>query len=76
MGQREAWGGLGEICQEYLQKGSLIYPEGRLKTDKYDDNSTTKFFSKVIAVGMQFLDKKDKEEPVLNTEEEASDYEA
>jgi len=25
---------------------------------------------------MQFLDKKDKEEPVLNTEEEASDYEA
>jgi len=25
---------------------------------------------------MQFLDKKDKEEPVLNIEEEASDYEA
>ena len=44
----EAWGRLGEICQECLKKGSLIYLEGRLKTDKYDDNGITKFFSKVI----------------------------
>ena len=44
----EAWGRLGEVCQEYLKKGSLIYLEGRLKTDKYDDNGTTKYFSKVI----------------------------
>jgi single-strand DNA-binding protein len=33
----EAWGRLGEVCQEYLQKGSLVYLEGRLKTDKYED---------------------------------------
>jgi hypothetical protein len=38
--------------------------------------ANTVTISKVIAVGMQFLDKKDKEEPVLNIEEEASDYEA
>ena len=72
----EAWGRLGEVCQEYLKKGSLIYLEGRVKTDKYDDNGTTKYFSKVIAVGLQFLDKKDKDEPMLNIEEDASDYEA
>ena len=33
----EAWERLGEVCQEYLKKGSLIYLEGRLKTDKYED---------------------------------------
>ena len=32
----EAWGRLGEVCQEYLKKGSLISLEGRLKTDKYE----------------------------------------
>jgi single-strand DNA-binding protein len=73
----EAWGRIGEVCQEYLKKGSLIYLEGRLKTDKYgDQNGDSRYFTKVIALGLQFLDKKDKEEPVLNIEEEATDYEA
>jgi len=31
----EAWGKLGEIASKYLKKGSLVYIEGRLKTDKY-----------------------------------------
>lgn len=34
----EAWGRLAEICHEYLRKGSLVYLEGRLKTDKYVDD--------------------------------------
>ena len=72
----EAWGRLGEVCQEYLKKGSLVYLEGRLKTDKYEDQSgDTKYFTKVVALGLQFLDRKDKEEPVLTVEEDASDYE-
>ena len=44
----EAWGRLGEICQEYLKKGSLVYIEGRLKTDKYEDKGEMKYFTKVI----------------------------
>ena len=71
----EAWGRLGEVCQEYLKKGSLVYIEGRLKTDKYEDKGETRFYTKVVALALQFLDKKDKEEPVLTVEEEASDYE-
>ena len=27
----EAWGRLGEICQQYLHKGSLVFLEGQLK---------------------------------------------
>ncbi len=73
----EAWGRLGEICQEYLHKGSLVYIEGRLKTDRYEDKSgETRFFTKVVALRMQMLDRKPEEEPMATVEEEPADYEA
>jgi single-strand DNA-binding protein len=73
----EAWGRLGEVSQEYLKKGSLVFLEGRLKTEKYEDkDNETKYFTKVVALSVQFLDKKDKEEPVLALEEESPEYEA
>jgi single-strand DNA-binding protein len=73
----EAWGRLGEICQQYLHKGSLVYLEGRLKTDKYEDKGgETRYFTKVLALSMQMLDKKSGEEPVATVEEEQGEYEA
>ena len=73
----EAWGRLGEICVQYLHKGSLAFLEGRLKTDKFDDKSgETKYFTKVVAQSMQMLDRKPEEEPVSMLEEDAGDYEA
>jgi single-strand DNA-binding protein len=72
----EAWGRLGEVCQEYLKKGSLVYLEGRLKTDKVEDKGETRYYTKVVALALQFLDKRDKDEPVLTVEEDAADYEA
>ena len=72
----EAWNRLGEICEEYLHKGSLVYLEGRLKTDKYDDKGETKYFTKVVALGMQMLDKKPAEEPPVEAVEEGqAEYE-
>jgi single-strand DNA-binding protein len=52
----EAWERLGETCQQYLKKGSLVYVEGRLKTDKYETDGETKYFTKVVAQAVQFLD--------------------
>jgi len=72
----EAWGRLGEICQEYLHKGSLIYLEGRLQTDRYEDKGETKYYTKVVAQTMQMLDRKPEEEPVAAVEEEPAEYEA
>jgi single-strand DNA-binding protein len=73
----EAWGRLGEVCQQYLHKGSLVYLEGRLKTDKFDDKSGgTKYYTKVVALSMQMLDRKPEEEPVSAVEEDAAEYEA
>jgi single-strand DNA-binding protein len=71
----EAWGRLGEIASQYLKKGSLVYIEGRLKTDKYEDKGETKYFSKVVALTMQFLDKKPADEPVMTVDEEQAEYE-
>jgi single stranded DNA-binding protein len=72
----EAWGRLGEVCQEYLKKGSLVYLEGRLKTDRYEDKGETKYFTKVVALMMQMLDKKPANEPMASVEEAPADYEA
>lgn len=71
----EAWGRLGEVCQEYLKKGSLIFVEGRLKTDKYEANGETRYFTKVIAQSLQFLDKREREEPLMAIEEDPGEYE-
>ncbi len=66
----EAWDRLGEICQEYLSKGSLVYIAGRLQTDRYEHEGETRFFTKVIARQMQMLDRKeDQREPALEVEE-------
>jgi single-strand DNA-binding protein len=51
----EAWERLGEVCQEYLKKGSLVFVEGRLKTDKYEEKGETRYFTKVVAQTVQFL---------------------
>jgi len=73
----EAWGRLGEICQQYLHKGSLVFLEGRLQTDKFDDKSgETKYYTKVVALSMQMLNRKPEEEPISTVEEEAGSYEA
>ena len=58
----EAWERLGETCQEYLHKGSLVYVEGRLKTDKYEDHGEPRTFTKVVAQMVQFLDNRSAED--------------
>jgi single-strand DNA-binding protein len=72
----EAWGRLGEVCNEYLKKGSLVFVEGRLKTDRFEDKGENRYFTKVVALAMQMLDRKPSEEPVMTVEEETIEYEA
>lgn len=51
----EAWERLGEVCGEYLNKGSLVYVEGRLRTHRYEEDGETRYFTKVVAQTVQFL---------------------
>jgi single-strand DNA-binding protein len=67
----EAWGRLGEVCEQYLRKGRLVYLEGRLQTDRYEHEGNTRYFTKVIANHVQMLERKpEEEEPVLEEDVE------
>ena len=67
----ETWGGLAEICGNYLKKGSLVYIEGRLQTDRYEVEGEKRRKTKVVAREMQMLDRKPSEgEPEATTTEE------
>ena len=51
-----AFARLGEICGEYLAKGSRVYIEGRLQTRKWDDrDGNTRYTTEVVAREMKML---------------------
>ena len=53
-----AWAQLGEICNEYLSKGSQVYFEGKLQTRKWEDrDGNTRYSTEVKAEEMMFLDR-------------------
>ncbi len=54
-----AWARLGEICQNYLHKGKLIYVEGYLKTrSKVMPDGTKKFRTEIVVQDMIMLEKR------------------
>jgi len=53
-----AWRRLGEICGEYLHKGSLVYIEGRLQTNQWEKDGVTRYTTEVVASEMKMLDSK------------------
>lgn len=59
-----AWAKLGDICAKYLNKGSLVFIEGYIKTRKWegDDEGLKKFKTEIIAQNVINLDKKDRSE--------------
>jgi len=52
------WGKQAELAGQYLQKGSMVYIEGKLKTDSWEDNGVKKFKTSIVGNVMQFLDSK------------------
>jgi single-strand DNA-binding protein len=55
-----AWGKLGEICGQYLKKGKLVYIEGSIRTDSWDDKETgqKRERKEIVARDMQMLDRR------------------
>ena len=52
----KAFGKLAEIIAQYVRKGTPIYIEGKLKTDKYTDkNGIERYATNIIADQMQML---------------------
>ncbi|HSP14131.1 MAG TPA: single-stranded DNA-binding protein, partial [Thermoanaerobaculia bacterium] len=55
-----AWGKLGEICGQYLRKGRLVYIEGSIRTDSWDDKESgqKKYRTEIVARDMKMLERK------------------
>ena len=54
-----AFGKLAEICSQYLNKGSKVYIEGRLRTRKWQaQDGTDRYTTEIVANEMQMLDSK------------------
>ncbi|MGA8015632.1 MAG: single-stranded DNA-binding protein [Candidatus Dormiibacterota bacterium] len=49
---------LAELCSQYLQKGRLVYVEGRMQTRSWDDTQSgqKRYRTEVNASDVQFLD--------------------
>ena len=65
MTERTEWhnitffGRIAEVVERYLDKGSKVYVEGRLQTDKWEDeNGNKRSATKIIGSNMQMLDSK------------------
>lgn len=79
-----AWRRLGEICGQYLHKGSKVYIEGRLQTrDWVGQDGVKRYRTEIIAENMIMLDRMSggstnisqnnqppapSEEPIINSE--------
>lgn len=50
-----AWRKLGEICGEYLHKGSQVYVSGKMQTRKWDKDGQTHYTTEVTINQMQML---------------------
>lgn len=51
-----AFGRLAEICGEYLNKGSLIYVEGKLRTRKFEDRQKQcRYITEIWVQNLQIL---------------------
>jgi len=61
MQERTEWhkasgfGRLAEIMSQYLRKGSKVYIEGKLKTERWEKDGVTRYTTKIIAREMQML---------------------
>lgn len=51
-----AWRKLGEICGQYLKKGSSVYMEGRLMNHQYTDKKgVDRFSTEIVADTVNFI---------------------
>jgi single-strand DNA-binding protein len=55
------WGKLAEICGQYLRKGKLVYLEGSIRSDSWDDKETgqKRYKTEINVRDMKMLERRD-----------------
>lgn len=50
-----AWGKLAEICGQYLAKGKLVFIEGRIRSDTWEQEGVKRYSYEIVADTMKML---------------------
>jgi len=50
-----AWGKLAEICGQYLSKGRMVYIEGRIRSDTWEQEGVKRYSYEIVADIMRML---------------------
>ncbi len=59
------WRGLADVAAKFLQKGKLVYIEGKLRTRSYDDREGNKrYVTEIVAENFNMLGRKSDNETV------------
>ena len=53
----ECWRGIAETANKHLKKGSKVYIEGKLKTDSYEKDGSTRYSTKIVVSELVLIDK-------------------
>lgn len=58
------WNNLADVVEKYVKKGSQLYIEGRIKTEKFTGkDGTDKYVTRIVASSMQLLGKRESSSP-------------
>ncbi len=50
-----AWGKLAEICGQYLAKGKMVYIEGKIRSDTWEQDGVKRYSYEIVADTMRML---------------------
>ena len=50
-----AWGKLAEICGQYLNKGKMVYIEGKIRSDTWEQDGVKRYSYEIVADTMRML---------------------
>jgi single-strand DNA-binding protein len=53
----ECWRGIAETANKHLKKGTKVYIEGKLRTDSYEKDGSTRYSTKVVITELVLIDK-------------------
>jgi single-strand DNA-binding protein len=67
------FGKLGEIAAQYTKKGSKVYVEGKMRTEKYEKNGETRYSTKIIGDTLKLLSPQSEAKPAKVEPKEIAD---
>ncbi len=53
----EMWDGLAKVAEKYLKKGSLVYVEGKIKTEEWERDGIKRYTTRIRVNTLNMLDK-------------------